>query len=257
MELKERNRSGLRFVREHDPDNPAIVETEERSDGMTTFSGYLLRWGDQAHIRDAYGEYNERFAQRAFTKTFNERGPRGNRSIKMLRNHNREIPQVGKWLDLWEDSLGPAFQAETVPTSVGKDTAVEIREGILNTMSIGFDSLRDEFFEDDMLFEVKEARMYEASPVLWPAYESATIDNVRSLEELVPIFSRYLTIFETGVEIPDEQIGHWTQIRSRIGQLLDGPREAAEEEQETTESVAPVTDHACNLRVRLKLAGLE
>ena len=47
----------------------------------------------------------------------------------------------GSWLDLWEDSVGPAFEAETIPTDAGQNVAVEIRSGVLNTMSIGFDDL--------------------------------------------------------------------------------------------------------------------
>ena len=255
METLEHPRTGLRFVREADPENPAISESEERSDGMTKFAGYLLRWDDVAHIRDLFGSYNENFAPGAFLKTFNERGPNGNRAIKMLRNHDQKQAQVGKWLNLGEDAKGAYFEAETVPTGAGRDVAIEIREGILNTMSIGFDDLsKDNYDKERNLFTVREAKMYEASPVYWPAYESATIDQVRSLEQLVPLLGRFMSVMESGETLSDEQIGQLTQIRSRITSLLDRPAE--ESPDETTESVAPVDDHANEVLARFRLLNL-
>ena len=241
MELIERPRVGLRHITEAQADQPVIVESEEKDDGMTKFSGYFLRWEDVAEIKDVLGSYKEQFVSGSFTKTFNERGPKGNRAIKMLRNHDTKLAQAGQWLDLFEDSEGPAFEAETIPTDVGKNVAVEIRSGVLNTMSIGFDDLsQDNYDQRQNMYTVREAKLYEASPVLWPAYSSATIDSVRSIEEIIPIFNRMMAVLENGVELTNAQIGQLSLVRSRIGTLLDGPDESPPKEASRT-GVTPAT----------------
>lgn len=257
--VTERVRKGCRFQREVNLEEPVILETEEQNDGTVEFSGYLLRWADKAEIRDFFGTYYEQFSRGAFEKTFRERGPTGNNAIKLLRQHETTGGSfsAGKFLELYEDDTGPAFRARTIPTKpTGENLAIEIREGVINTMSIGFDPLTEEYRKEENLYNVTEARMFEASPVYWPAYESATIDQVRSLDQIMPIFNRMMNVLESGGELSVEQIGQLTQLRARIGQLLDGPPSLAPTE-ETTESMATVNDHARQVRVRLRLAGLE
>lgn len=256
-EVLERPRTGLRFIREANPEVPVVQQVEENDDGTVTFAGYLLRWDDVATIRDFFGEYKETFTRGAFTKTFNERGPKGNNAIKLLRQHEQRNGSfiAGKWLDLREDETGPAFEAQTIRTEpTGTNLAIEIREGVINTMSIGFDAMREEYVKDENLFDVKEAKMYEASPVYWPAYESATIESVRSVEQMVPILSRFLTVLENGGTLTPEQIGQLTHLRARIASILDRPEDAPPDP--TTET-ATANDHASDAMARLRLYELE
>jgi HK97 family phage prohead protease len=259
-EVMERVRQGCRFQRELNLADPVIMEVEEQDDGTAEFGGYLLKWDDTAEIRDFFGTYYERFSRGAFEKTFRERGPTGNNAIKLLRQHETRGGSfsAGKFLELYEDSTGPAFRARTIPTKpTGENLAIELREGVINTMSIGFDPIAELYLKEENTYDVKEARMYEASPVYWPAYESATIDQVRSIEEMIPVFNRMMSVLENGGTLSAEQIGQLTQLRSRIASLLDGPDEGSpEEESETIESEATVNDHARRVRVRLRLAGL-
>ncbi len=250
----ERPRSGLRFVREAVPERPVIVETEEKSDGTATFSGYLLRWGDIAEIRDFFGSYNEMFERGAFSKTFNERGPQGNNAIKLMRQHDQNNILAGKFTDLHEDETGAAFEARTIDTSVGRDLAVEIREGVMNTMSIGFDDLspKENYEKERNLFTVSQAKMYEASPVYWPAYDSGTIDNFRSLDQLVPAFHRYMLIMEEGGTLSDEQCRQLGQMRARITQILARSGDGQPDEDDNLIS-ATASDHASVALARLRV----
>jgi len=255
--MLERPRSG-RYIREVDPDKPVIMETEEKPDGTVEFSGYLLRWGDVAEIRDFLGEYKESFEPGSMAKSFRERGPGGNNAIKVLRNHDQKEAQAGKFLDLHEDATGAAFTARTILTEPsGKNLTVEIREGVMNNMSIGFSVPKggDAYDKERNLFTVREAMVWEASPVLWPAYQSGTIDSFRSMDEMVAALDRFMRMLESG-NPSDHQIGQLTQLRSRITQLLDGPDNdppsEAGSEQETIKE-APVNDHAI-VKTRLRLA---
>jgi len=256
----ERSDVNLRFLAEPKEEQPVVVEAEERSDGMVDFSGYLLRWGDIAHIRDFIGEYDETFERGAFEKTFRQRGPKGNNAIKVMRMHNLENYLAGKFTDLHEDDIGPAFSARTVPTDTGRNVAVEIREGVIDTMSIGFRVPKggDRYDKERNLFTVRECMMLEGSPVYWPAYSSATIDNFRSLADMLPAFERFMTVLESGGTLRDEQIGQLTLLRSRISAILDGPPEAPEEEtEEDNEIDGSVNDHASSrVRARLRLLRL-
>lgn len=222
--LQTEPRRNLRFVAEPLAEQPVVAETEKKSDGRVRFSGYLLRWDDIADIYDFFGEYKETFSPGSFKRTFNNNGPKGNNAIKVLRQHEQRngtfIP--GKFTDLWEDTVGPAFEAETIPTPDGEAMGVELREGVINTMSIGFDSMREEYIKDENMFDVKEAKLYEASPVYWPAYQSATIDSVRSIDHMIPTLARFLTMLEAGATLTEEQIGQLNMIRARINSVLGG-----------------------------------
>ena len=92
----------------------------------------------------------------------------------MFRQHDQKTHLPGKFLDLHEDDTGPAYTAKTIETRDGKDLAVEIREDVINAMSIGFDVPKDgdEYDKERNLFTVKRAKMWEASPVYWGAYRS-------------------------------------------------------------------------------------
>ena len=257
MAEMQRTRKGCRFQREVNLEDPVIMEVEEQDDGTAEFSGYLLKWDDVAEIRDFAGTYYEKFSEGAFEKTFRQSGPAGSNAIKLLRQHETRGGSfsAGKFLELYEDSVGPAFRAKTIPTKpTGENLAIELREGVINSMSIGFDPLREEYMKDENMYDVREARMFEASPVYWPAYESATIDQVRSLDQILPVFNRMMVVLENGGELSPEQIGQLTQLRARIGHLLDGPREAATEV--TIDSRDTVNDHARLIEARIRLAGI-
>jgi HK97 family phage prohead protease len=255
--ILERPRQGRRFIPEVDPERPLVMERSEKKDGTVEFSGYFMRWGDIAHIRDFFGEYDETFNRGSFTRTFNQRGPNGNNAIKMYREHDHRNVMVGKYLDLHEDDVGPAFSARTILTSLGKDVAVEIREGVMNCMSVGFDVPKngDVYDKARNLFTVNECMMVEGSPVARPAYESATIDNFRSIDQMIAAFDRIMVRFEEGT-LTEEQIGLFTQLRSRITLLLDGPPDQASEEDQENVIDGSVNDHASRVKARLRLRRL-
>jgi HK97 family phage prohead protease len=252
-------RTGLRFLSERKQEDDAgldIQEVTEKDDGTVEFGGYLLHWGDVAEIRDIFGSYTESFSKGAFDKTFRERGPDGTNAIKLLRMHDRSIAQAGKYLSLREEDAGPAFDARTILTDVGTNLGVELREGVMSAMSVGFNAIREVHDAARNHYNVLEAMMMEGSPVLWPAYETGTIDQVRALAEMPVELSRMLEMLDRGIQPPAEVIGQLETLRVRLSEILDRPLDQApgssEATEEQVEQEAPVTSHAETLsRLRL------
>ena len=244
-------RQGVRFVGEP----ITIGQSQEVEENRVRFGGYALKWDNIATIRDFFADYKEQFQRGAFAKTIKERGPAGNGAIKLLRQHNQRAAIAGRYNSLYEDDIGLAYEAETIDTSIGKDLAIEIRENTLHNMSIMFDAVVEEYDKDQNKYTVKEARLYEISPVLWGAYETSTIE-MRSWEDMAFNLDRLVTACRAGRRLEPAQIGQLTTIREKIGQILHTedsepgePLGAAPEEDDL--------DHAQDLELRLRFAEQE
>ncbi len=243
-----RERIQCRFLSE---EPVQLEDVQTHSDDTVTFSGYLLKWGDVANIRDMFGEYTETFHRGSMEKSFKEYGPQGSRAIKLFRQHDNKVALAGTYTDLHEDDIGPAFSARTIPTTTGRDLAVEIREGEIQHMSIGFDPLREDYDKERSHFDVREARIWEASPVYWPAYSTGTIDQFRALERMpamIGMLERATQAIRDGEEIPAEMIGQITRVRGMLDEILGTLDGSHEEEIETPD------DFHVDALLRLRLA---
>ena len=89
-------------------------------------------------------------------------------------------------LRLETDERGLKFSVDVPETSYGNDLLVSSRRGDIKEMSFGFDTILDkwEFSEDGRQArrELIEVRLFEVSPVSFPAYEGTSF-KVRSLLE--------------------------------------------------------------------------
>ena len=139
-----------------------------------TFTGYASTWTREP---DAYGDVVD---QGAFRKTIKEQKDR----IKILWNHHFDEP-IGKPIELSEDATGLLVKGKLV---LGVQRAREVlelmRAGVINEMSIGFDTIAEKFVGDgrDRVRHLKELRLYDVSPVTFAANPSAMILDVKALE---------------------------------------------------------------------------
>jgi HK97 family phage prohead protease len=124
-------------------------------------------------------EYREKFAQGSFARSITERGHK----VKLLVGHDQRKLAVGRAVELREerDGLHAAFQVSD--TSAGNDLLTLVRDGIVDSFSIGFTAIRDRW-EGDLRIH-QEAGLREVSAVNWPAYPGAAIAGVRSEQQLV------------------------------------------------------------------------
>lgn len=164
------------------------IEDEGVFEGITAVMGNL-------------DDGNDIIENGAFIKTIQERAGR----IKGLWQHDMFQPPIGVTLEMREvdhDNLPAAvvekapeatgglfIKGKIIPTSLGRDVLVGMREGVINEMSIGYDPIKWELEEvegsDYPIRRLKEIRLWEWSPVNWGMNSATHIGNVKSLEALL------------------------------------------------------------------------
>lgn len=159
------------------------VDLSIRSDGTgRTVHGILVPYGQVATVSDGGAPYEEGFAEGAFARDLAVRA--GNWSgVKMLYQHMRENP-IGRAVELSEDAAG-LYGAFTISrTSLGDEALELLRDGVLDSFSIGFRPLEDE--KRGRVTWRTRAALREASLVTFPAYTGAAVAGVRHDDESSP-----------------------------------------------------------------------
>ncbi len=151
----------------------------------------------------------------AFKKTIEAGGRNGN-GISMLSQHGRfDMNPVGIWELLIEQPKGLKVQGllavQDGGTQLAKETHILMKMGALKGLSIGFDIPRDENFEPlPGTVEIrtrkgkrerilKELILWEISPVTFPMNRSATITNVKDLQNAKTVRDFEAVLRESGL----------------------------------------------------------
>jgi HK97 family phage prohead protease len=184
--LEEENRSRLGVESENMAKieqriSTAGFEVREDADGMT-FEGY-------AAIFDSPSEplpFIERIKRGAFNRSLTK----ARNDIKLLWNHDTSAvlgsTRAGT-LKLVEDNRGLKVTATLPNTTLGRDAAVLLKRGDVDSMSFGFSvpSGGDDWNEDGSERVLKSVRLHEVSIVAFPAYTStAGTTSVRGLDKI-------------------------------------------------------------------------
>lgn len=145
-------------------------ELKEMDEAEGTFTGYASTF---TSIPDSYGDVVDKGA---FKKTIKENRSR----IKVLWNHSTMEP-IGKPVEMTEDDTGLLVKGKL---SLGVQRAREVlalmKDGVINEMSIGFDTIND--VVKDGVRHIKEARLWDVSPVTYAANPTALILDAKALE---------------------------------------------------------------------------
>jgi HK97 family phage prohead protease len=159
--------------------NVTNFEIRETADGML-FEGYASVFNSRS---ENLGGFTEFVAPGAFTRSLKSRN-----DVKLLWNH--DAGQVlgstrAKTMSLVEDSRGLKVSATLPNTSLGRDTAELIRTGIIDSMSFGFNVIKDSWNAEGNERTLHSVRLFEVSVVAFPAYAAtAGSTSVRSVEKL-------------------------------------------------------------------------
>ena len=159
--------------------NVTDFEVRETADGME-FEGYASVFNSRS---ENLGGFTEFVAPGAFTRSLKSRN-----DVKLLWNH--DAGQVlgstrAKSMTLVEDERGLKVTATLPNTSLGRDTAELIRTGIIDSMSFGFNVIKDSWNTEGNERTLHSVRLFEVSIVAFPAYAgTAGTTNVRSVEKL-------------------------------------------------------------------------
>lgn len=157
------------------------VRAVEDGDGMT-FEGYAAVF-DTDSDGPIPGFGVERIAKGAFKRSLGTK-----RDIKMYLNHNSDLVLASRdagTLELSEDEIGLKATARFIDTTVGLDTAKNVKAGNVSSMSFGFTPDEYKSRKDGVEGTIHtRVALWEVSPVTaWPAY-SATSASVRHLAEM-------------------------------------------------------------------------
>lgn len=158
-------------------------------DGLT-FEGYAAVFNKPAAINDRDGEYDEVIAPRAFKRSIDRSKP------VLMFNHGRhpvigDMP-LGNITDIYEDERGLFVRARLSDNWLVQPVRDAVADGAITGMSFRFEVVKDNWTERTgarRLRTLREVKVPEVGPVVWPAYTETTASvrsSLRSLESSVP-----------------------------------------------------------------------
>lgn len=154
-------------------------EFRAEADKPPELVGYASVFNQETEIGDWFGSWREMVAPGAFRKTIKES------DIRALWNHDPNIVlgrNKAKTLELHEDETGLHTVIRPPDNEWGRPVLDAVRRGDVTGMSIAFQVLKEQIErpakESQELPKrtIKEARLFDVSPVTYPAFEQTSID---------------------------------------------------------------------------------
>lgn len=135
-------------------------------------------------LSDDLGGFRERIQGGAFEETLKSQDQ------KALWNHNTNLVLGSiraKTLELGEDEVGLRFVIYPPKTQAGIDALESMRRGDVDQMSFAFRTVKDDWQQvgDQIIRTLKEVKLYEVSPVAFPAYPQTSAFVRTSYEEFI------------------------------------------------------------------------
>lgn len=176
-----------------------LTRTDGEADGDgLTFEGYGAVFNSPTRIDSWEGMFDEQIAPGAFKKSIRERTPR----LQFDHGYHPLIGSIpiGRITDITEDARGLFVQARLSDNWLVQPIRDAISEGSVDGMSFRFSVVREDWQDNtgksiksdelmNLLWEpgdrgpllrtLKEVKMPEVGPVVWPAYQDTTA-SVRS-----------------------------------------------------------------------------
>lgn len=125
-------------------------------------------------LSEDLGGFVEQIARGAFAKTIQEA------DVRALWNHDPNFV-LGRnkagTLRMWEDTHGLGYEVDAPDTQAARDLAVSMERGDVDQSSFGFSTVADDWNlteRDYPLRTLLEVRLFDVSPVTFPAYEAAS-----------------------------------------------------------------------------------
>jgi hypothetical protein len=149
-------------------------------------SGYAAVFNS---LSEDLGGFRERIKPGAFAKTIQEH------DIRALFNHDKNHV-LGRnkagTLKLSEDEVGLRIEIDPPDTQAARDLMTSIRRGDIDQMSFGFRTIRDDWeqVEEMILRTLIEVKLYDVSPVTFPAYPQTTVAVRDQAERLIQEFAK-------------------------------------------------------------------
>jgi HK97 family phage prohead protease len=190
--------------------NSVDFEVRAEGDGMT-FTGYASVFNSPSQDLGGFIEY---VAPGAFKRSLQSRN-----EVKLLWNHDSGEPLAslrGGTMQLVEDDRGLKVTAQLPNTTRGRDIAELLRTKVIDSMSFGFNVIKDTWSRDGQTRTLDSVRLFEVSIVSFPAYE-ATTAQVRSQPTINPDqLADALLKLESGEELDEENANLITEVVNKL-----------------------------------------
>lgn len=153
------------------------VERKDDGNGLSNISGYAAVFDEITDL----GYFRESIAPGAFKKSLEDKD-----DVRALFNHDPNLVlgrSTSGTLELKEDEHGLWCRIMPPDTALGRDLVALIERGDISQMSFGFyieaeEAVREE--GEKTHFIIKRAKLFDVSPVTFPAYPQTEIDVERS-----------------------------------------------------------------------------
>ena len=136
------------------------------SSGITGYAAVFNSWSEDL------GFFKEQIAPGAFRATIK------NGDVRALINHDPNLV-IGRTkngtLRLWEDDKGLGYEVDLPETSYAQDLRESIKRKDITQNSFGFQTLRDDWSEDGKRRTLREVKLFDISPVTFPAYKQTNV----------------------------------------------------------------------------------
>ena len=191
--------------------NNTEIEVRAEGDGMS-FTGFASVFNSPSEDLGGFIEY---VAPGAFKRSLQARN-----EIKLLWNHDSGEPLAslrGGTMQLVEDERGLKVTAQLPNTTRGRDVAELLRTKVIDSMSFGFNVIKDSWSADGRTRTLESVRLSEVSVVSFPAY-TATTATVRSAQPTIDPdkLADALLRLESGDELDDSQANLITDVVSKL-----------------------------------------
>ena len=190
--------------------NSVDFEVRAEGDGMS-FTGYASVFNSPSEDLGGFIEY---VAPGAFKRSLQSRN-----EVKLLWNHDSGEPLAslrGGTMQLVEDNRGLKVTAQLPNTTRGRDIAELLRTKVIDSMSFGFNVIKDSWSTNGQTRTLESVRLFEVSIVSFPAYE-ATTAQVRSSQTINPDqLADALLKLESGEELDEANANLITDVVNKL-----------------------------------------
>ena len=169
---------------------------ETREDGQEVVIGYGSIWNSRSENLGGFYEYisPDAISQETIDKS----------DVRALINHDPNLVLARSTagnLSLSVDEKGLRYEFSIPETSYGKDLAINMKNGNINQSSFAFTVGADEWSTDEDGNDIRTItsieKLYDVSPVTYPAYSQAESDLV--------VAQRALAMYKENKEIKEEE----------------------------------------------------
>lgn len=217
--------------------SPTGFEIRSTGDGNTLI-GHAAIFNSETVI---CGFFREQIAPRAFRKSIKEN------DIRALFNHDTNFVlgrNTAGTLRLSEDDEGLLYEIDLPDTQAARDLWTSIDRGDITQSSFAFDPVKEQRDEPDEdagellpLYTVKEARLYDVSPVTFPAYEDTDV-MARALTRAADLSGHSIDELRAAAEA-GEYARIWTPTATTSEPPTEPPEHSASTQQPEPRSLPP------------------